>query len=125
MSSHDVLSDFLAAGDHIEAHRPWPRLRVSETGWRAAVERLASGRATMLGLFGEPQMVHMALLDEASGEIAVLSLACVGRFPTVSRDHLPALRLERTIFDLFGLAAEDALDERPWLDHGVWGVQAR
>ena len=124
MSSQDVLSDFLAAGDHIEAHRPWPRLRVSETGWRAAVERLASGRAIMLGLFGEPQMVHMALLDEASGEIAVLSLACVGRFPTVSRDHLPALRLERTIFDLFGLAAEDALDERPWLDHGVWGVQA-
>src|SRR5690606_36426054 len=27
-----------------------------------------------------------------------------------------------TIFDLFGLAAEGALDERPWLDHGAWGV---
>ena len=123
MSSHGALSDLLAAGDPIEAHRPWPRLSVSEAGWQAAVERLASGRATMLGLFGEPQMVHLALLEEASGEIAVLSLACVSRFPTVSRDHLPALRLERTIFDLFGLAAEDALDERPWLDHGVWGVQ--
>ena len=117
------MSDLLAAGDPIEAHRPWPRLSVSEAGWQAAVERLASGRATMLGLFGEPQIVHMALLEEASGEIAVLSLACVSRFPTVSRAHLPALRLERTIFDLFGLAAEDALDERPWLDHGVWGVQ--
>ena len=29
-------------------------------------------------------MVHMALLDEASGEIAVVSLACGARFPTVS-----------------------------------------
>ena len=44
----------------------------------AAVERsgLWRGDLTLLGLFGEPQMVHMALLDEASGEIAVLSLAC-------------------------------------------------
>jgi Ni,Fe-hydrogenase III large subunit/Ni,Fe-hydrogenase III component G len=122
--SDSALSDLLAAGYQVEAHRPWPRISVPEAGWRAAVERLAAGRVTLLGLFGEPQTVHMALLDEVGGAIAVLSLAChQGRFPTVSGQHLPALRLERTIFDLFGLAAEGALDERPWLDHGVWGVQ--
>jgi Ni,Fe-hydrogenase III large subunit len=124
MSSESALSNLLAAGYRVEAHRPWPRVSITESGWRTAVELLAAGRATLLGLFGEPQTVHMALLDDASGDIAVLSLACQhGRFPTVSARHLPALRLERTIFDLFGLAAEDALDERPWLDHGVWGVQ--
>jgi Ni,Fe-hydrogenase III large subunit len=124
MSSESTLSDLLASGYRLDAHRPWPRVSVAESGWRTAVELLAAGRATLLGLFGEPQTVHLALLDETSGEIAVLSLACQhGRFPTVSARHLPALRLERTIFDLFGLAAEDALDERPWLDHGVWGVQ--
>jgi Ni,Fe-hydrogenase III large subunit len=124
MSSHNALSDLLAAGYGVEAQRPWPRACVPEGGWRTAVELLATGRTTLLALFGEPQTVHMALLDEASGDIAVLSLACQhGRFPTVSAHHLPALRLERTIFDLFGLAADDALDERPWLDHGVWGVQ--
>jgi Ni,Fe-hydrogenase III large subunit/Ni,Fe-hydrogenase III component G len=124
MSRERALSDLLAAGYRVDAHRPWPRVSVTENGWRAAVELLAAGRATLLGLFGEAQTVHMALLDEASGDIAVLSLACRhGRFPSVSAHHLPALRLERTIFDLFGLAAEDALDERPWLDHGVWGVR--
>jgi Ni,Fe-hydrogenase III large subunit len=123
MANRSVLSDVLAAGDPIEAHRPWPRILVSEAGWRAAIEHLAAGRATMLGLFGEPQMVHLALLDEASGEIALVSLACRTRFPTVSGGHPPAIRLERTIYDLFGLEAEGALDERPWLDHGVWGVR--
>jgi Ni,Fe-hydrogenase III large subunit/Ni,Fe-hydrogenase III component G len=125
MANRSVLSDLVAAGDAVEAHRPWPRVRVSEAGWRAAVDQLAHGRLVLLGLFGEPHMAHMALLDEASGEIAVLSLACPdARFPSVARHHPPAIRLERTIYDLFGLEAEGALDERPWLDHGVWGVQS-
>ena len=118
------LSALLAQGDPVAAHRPWPRSHVSEAGWQAAVEHLAAGHLTLLGLFGEAQMVHMALLDEASGEIAVVSLACRARFPSVSAKHPPAVRLERTIYDLFGLEADGAIDERPWLDHGVWGVQS-
>jgi Ni,Fe-hydrogenase III large subunit len=124
MLSESPLSDLLAAGEPVAAHRPWPRVRVSEDGWRAAIEHLAAGRATLLALFGEPQTVHLALLDEASGMVAVLSLACPDRrFPSVARLHPPAIRLERTIYDLFGLEAEGALDERPWLDHGVWGIR--
>jgi Ni,Fe-hydrogenase III large subunit len=38
---------------------------------------------------------------------------------------VPAIRLERTIHDLYGLAAEGAPDDRPWLDHGKWPVQGR
>jgi len=125
MADHGSLSDLLAAGDPVAAHRPWPRARVSEAGWRAAVEELAAGRATLLGLFGEPHAAHMALLEEGRDEIAVLSLECRdARFPSVARHHPPAIRLERTIYDLFGLEAEGGLDERPWLDHGVWGVRS-
>ena len=120
MGKHGPLFDLLASGAAVGAHRPWPRAVVSEDGWRAAIAQLASGRITLLALFGEPQMVHMALLDEP--EIAVVSLACAASFPSVGRDHPPAIRLERTIADLFGLQAEGALDQRPWLDHGVWGV---
>jgi Ni,Fe-hydrogenase III large subunit len=36
--------------------------------------------------------------------------------------HPPALRLERAVNDLFGLAAEGLPDARPWLDHDCWGV---
>jgi Ni,Fe-hydrogenase III large subunit len=46
-----------------------------------------------------------------------------GSFPSVGRLHPPALRLERAIRDLYGLRAENAPDERPWLDHGRWGVR--
>ncbi len=103
------------------AHRPWPRAIVVKEGWLKAIDALAAGEATLLGLWGEADAVHMALLCEAA-EIAVISLECrTGKFPSVSLRHPPALRLERTIRDLFGLEAVGATDTRPWLDHGVWG----
>jgi Ni,Fe-hydrogenase III large subunit len=66
----------------------------------------------------------MAVVDEAAGTIGILTLPCPqGSFPSVARHHIPALRLERTIADLFGLTAEGSPDARPWLDHGKWGVR--
>jgi Ni,Fe-hydrogenase III large subunit len=107
------------------AHRPWPRALVTDDGWQAAIGELAEGRLTLLGLWGEPSTVHMALLDGAMSEVAVITYECVsGSFPSVSAKHPPALRLERTIGDLFGLQARGAADTRPWLDHGAWGRSA-
>jgi len=106
------------------SHRPWPRAEVGEEGWLAAIGLLAGGELTLLGLWGEAAAVHMALLKEPN-DIAVVSLACAdGKFPSVAVRHPPAQRLERTIRDLFGLAAVGATDMRPWLDHGAWGVRA-
>jgi Ni,Fe-hydrogenase III large subunit len=66
----------------------------------------------------------MALLDEAANDVAVLSLDCArGRFPSVAARHAPAGRLERSIHDLVGLAADGSPDRRPWLDHGRWKVR--
>jgi Ni,Fe-hydrogenase III large subunit len=102
------------------AHRPWPRAVVTEEGWRAAIDQFATGRLTLLGLWGEPAAVHMALFDGA--EVAVVSYDCPsGSFPSVAGRHPPAQRLERTIHDLFGLVPDGATDPRPWLDHHVWG----
>ena len=115
------LLDSIPHRDLVPNHRPWPRAIVSEEGWQAAVRELVAGRATLLGFWGEPAAVHMALLAEAN-EIAVVSFTCAdGSFPSVARAHPPALRLERTIHDLFGLEAKGAGDNRPWLDHGAWG----
>ncbi|HKB95572.1 MAG TPA: NADH-quinone oxidoreductase subunit C, partial [Rhizomicrobium sp.] len=66
----------------------------------------------------------MALLDEATSSMAVVTLPCPdGHFPSVGLYHPPAIRLERTIHDLFGLAPDNAPDLRPWLDHGRWGLR--
>jgi Ni,Fe-hydrogenase III large subunit len=108
----------------VAEHWPWPRIVVGEDDWQAAIDHLVSGRMTLLGLWGEPVAVHMALLGSDLGEVAVVSLECAsGEFPSVGARHPPAIRLERAACDLFGLRATGAADARPWLDHGVWGVR--
>jgi Ni,Fe-hydrogenase III large subunit len=63
-------------------------------------------------------------MDGLTAEIAVVSLDCPDRsFPSVGLHHPPALRLERTVHDLFGLSAQGLPDPRPWLDHDQWGVR--
>ena len=113
----------LSAVTRVRHHRPWPRAMVDIEGWRLAGTRLADGAWTLVSLWGEQGAVHAAIRDHASGEAGVLSLECPdGRFPSLAQFHAPALRLERTIQDLFGLTAENLPDPRPWLDHGRWGV---
>jgi Ni,Fe-hydrogenase III large subunit len=117
------LIDLVQKGRKVGHHAPWPRAIVDSGLWTSAAGELAQGRLSLLGLWGEPAMVHMAILDQGAAAIAVLSLDCPdGNYPSVGALHPPALRLERTINDLFGLSAEGLPDTRPWLDHDRWGV---
>src|SRR5579885_292784 len=108
----------------VGSHRPWPRAAVVEAGWKKAIDRLAQGKCTLLGLWGDGSEVHMALLDGKAGDIAVVSYACKdGKFPSVAARHPPALRLERAISSLFGLEAAGSPDPRSWLDLGFWDLR--
>jgi Ni,Fe-hydrogenase III large subunit len=110
-------------GRRIEAHHPYPRIVVSADGWRAVASRVAAGDWTLLGLWGETGAVHMAVLDEAASAVAVVTIECPdGRFPSVGALHLPAIRPERALRDLYGLEPVGLTDTRPWLDLGFWGV---
>jgi len=116
-----VLTDLLSDGPRLTHHAPWPRAVVDGATWERAAARLAAGELTLLGLWGETDAVHMALLDEGAAAIAVISLACPdGAYPSVGRQHPPALRLERAAHDLYGMRAVGSPDARPWLDHGRW-----
>src|ERR1043166_4823817 len=118
------LTDLVLEGRAIPQHRPWPRATVDASIWQFAAGQLGHGRWRLLGLWGEPSAVHMAILDQQGAAIAVVSLDCPDRhYPSVGRHHPPAIRLERTIKDLFGLSAEGLPDGRPWLDHNRWGVR--
>ena len=107
----------------MSASQPFTHRAVDDAAaWSALVMELGEGRRTLSGLWGEPGAVSMALLGARAIEVA--TLACPGgSFPSVGRHHPPAQRLERAIFDLFGLRPEDAPDERPWLDHGRWPIR--
>ncbi|MGA9122095.1 MAG: NADH-quinone oxidoreductase subunit C [Pseudolabrys sp.] len=118
------LLDTIPHRETAKAHWPWPRALVTEEGWQQAIDHLAIGQCTLLGLWGDAPNVHMALLDATSGDVAVVSYACKGgKYPSVAARHPPAIRLERAIRDLFGLEATDAPDVRPWLDLGFWSVR--
>ncbi|KWV51779.1 hydrogenase expression protein HypE [Bradyrhizobium macuxiense] len=116
-----ALIDLMQAGRRVERHYPWPRAIVDGEVWRSAASACANGGMSLLGLWGEPSRVHMAILDDRTSDIGVISLDCPDRrYPSVAAYHRPALRLERTIHDLFGLEAVGTPDSRRWLDHGRW-----
>jgi Ni,Fe-hydrogenase III large subunit len=120
MNNASDLGRFFSGCD-TAPQRPWPRYRLGETQWLDLATHLTIADWALLGLWGDGEDVHAALLDEASGEIAVASLRCSERrFPSLASVRPGALRLERAVQDLFGLRAAGSDDARPWLDHGQW-----
>ncbi|HET6927649.1 MAG TPA: NADH-quinone oxidoreductase subunit C, partial [Hyphomicrobiaceae bacterium] len=118
------LSALASKGSRVWAQRPWPRVVVDQPTWRQTVVGLAAGEATLLGLWSDGEAVHMALHGPEAPEVLVVSAPCPARrFPSVAIAHPPALRLERMIWDLYGLEPVDSPDRRPWLDHGRWGMR--
>ncbi len=119
--------DIIKQGERADNHRPWPRFTVTPEAWQQVASELAAGHATLLGLWADRAalpMIHMAIMDNADGGIAVASLACPdGSFPSVGALHPPAIRLERAIHSLYGYVAIGTPDSRPWLDLGFWTVQ--
>ena len=103
-----------AMTDPAPAHRRRPG-RARRTGrgrvrWSAKTagsrrsSLLQAGQCTLLGLWGEQQFVHVALIDADGREPGILSLPCEEqRFPSIGRLHAPAIRLERSLRDLSGL----------------------
>jgi Ni,Fe-hydrogenase III large subunit/Ni,Fe-hydrogenase III component G len=119
-----ALLDNITHREKAKQHRPWSRAVVTEAGWRQAIDQLAAGRCTLLGLWGDAPAVHMALLADDFSDIAVISYTCKdGTYPSVAARHPPAGRLERAVRDLYGLNATDAPDMRTWLDLGFWKVR--
>ena len=123
------LGQWIMKKQRVANHRPWPRVLVDDEAWQEAAIELADARWSMLGLWGDNSgehcEMHLAVLDGASAEAAIITLDCPDRsFPSIGRYHAPAIRLERAAHDLFGLEARGAPDTRPWLDHGKWPAGA-
>lgn len=119
-----MLDDLIGNGWQVSHHGPWPRAVTDSSTWKSAASRLSEGQLTMLGLWGERNAVHMALLDEQAGKSAILSLEKLhDGYPSIAQYHPPALRLERTLRDLTGLEPAGLPDSRLWIDHGRWDLR--
>ncbi|RMF37497.1 MAG: hydrogenase expression protein HypE, partial [Alphaproteobacteria bacterium] len=98
--------------------------QVSVAEWESAAAQAASGTLVLMGLWAAGDRVQMALMSPGARTVGVLEIAAEkGRFPSVGALHAPAQRPERAIRDLHGLVPEGAPDDRPWLDHGRWGLR--
>jgi Ni,Fe-hydrogenase III large subunit len=114
----------LATARRAEVHRPWPRFELDVGQWSDLAAELARSDWSLIGLWGDTGAVHMALRDDGTGDVAVASLPCRdGKFPSIGAVRPSAIRLERTIFDLFGHVPIGSTDGRPWLDHGNWPLR--
>ena len=119
----DRLASLLSGFTATTWQKPWPRYDVDAKTWQQIGKALADGEGDLLALWGEPKGVHMALRAPALATPCVVSLnAAHGEFPSIGAHHAPAIRPERTIYDLYGLRPVGAQDARPWLDHGAWGL---
>ena len=99
---------------------PWPRYLLKPGIWAALAP--TPGFA-FLGLWGEPGFAHAAFHDAERGDVLIASVAASeGRIPALSPRWPGAALFERALRDLWGIAAEGAMDARPFLDHGSWPV---
>ncbi|MDP4033461.1 MAG: NADH-quinone oxidoreductase subunit C [Pseudorhodobacter sp.] len=102
---------------------PLPHNHVTRAQWGLAAADASRDMLTLLSLWASRGSVHMALLDMETMRLGVLSYESRSKtYPSVSRFHAPAQRLERAMVDLFGFHPDTAPDARPWLDHGRWDV---
>lgn len=124
MLGNVTLYEFLSIGREMPGHRPWPRFQLDAKGWRSFEDRLSAADWTLLAEWAEPNEIHAAFRDEQSNEIAVVSHPCLNhRFIGLGKRRPGAIRIERSIQDLYALSPQGLTDSRPWLDHGRWEVR--
>jgi Ni,Fe-hydrogenase III large subunit len=117
------IAAYLANKEPVAGTEGWPRYEVDQDTWVVIGEALGEGGAELFGLWADAQRIYLALRGGIDPCIVSMPMRPTG-FPSLGRTHLPAIRLERAIHDLYGYAPVGGPDRRPWLDHGAWGVTA-
>lgn len=75
----------------------------------------------LLALWADTLQVHALLQDDSDGTVQPVSVPVeAGAYPALSPSWPVAAWFERMVHDLWGHAAFNARDTRPWLDHGHW-----
>lgn len=101
-----------------EACLPVPRRILSSQLWASLPQDSA---LRPLALWADTLQVHALLLDDGDGAVLPVSVAVeAGAYPALSPGWPFAAWFERMVHDLWGHAALNARDTRPWLDHGHW-----
>ena len=100
--------------------------RIDAQQWRAACQQVRGKGGRLVALWGadnndrgQGYAVHAALTVQSG--LLVITLPLAGEsFPDISDIFPAANRMQRTAYDLFGVSAANAADQRKWLRHAAW-----
>ncbi len=99
--------------------RPYPRRVLSPTAWSDMARALPSDPTLhFVALWADATDVHA--LFEADTPVIASAAVEAGLYAALSPARPGAALFERAVADLWGHRAADAVDVRPWLDHGTW-----
>ncbi len=102
---------------------------VDESGWLEVARTAQSDRSRLIAMWGSeaPDGIFSANAAYECEDGILWARLVTGRsshpggsFPDLAVIFPCASRMQRAIFDLTGLRARDAQDNRPWLNHGNW-----
>ncbi|WP_028202180.1 hydrogenase large subunit [Paraburkholderia nodosa] len=102
---------------------------VEEAGWLEIARAAQSSRSRLIAMWGSEAPEGIFSVNAAyECEDGILWLRLTterspqpdGSFPDLAAIFPYAARMQRAIFDLTGLRARAAQDNRPWLNHGNW-----
>jgi len=107
---------------------PALRATVDAAQWRTACCRIAGDGGRLVALWGSDGSetgnslaVHAAYATP-SGLMLITLPVSAGRYPDISDVFPAAIRMQRAIADLSGMAAAGAADDRQWLRHAAWSA---
>ena len=120
------LEDFRIELEPLPGAMPVWHGRANAQQWSAACLQARDKGGRLVALWGadnsdrgEGCAVHAALAVTPGLLVITLPLAG-GSFPDIAEIFPAANRMQRAIYDLFGVRAEDAADRRKWLRHAAW-----
>lgn len=107
---------------------PMRTATASETQWTSTAQAFADARDRLVALWGSDRrdagegfVVYAAYASHdglALVRLPVSDELC--EYPALSTRYPGAVRMQRGLFDLLGVRARDAGDQRPWLRHAAW-----
>lgn len=103
---------------------PWPRHLLTPDGWAELADRLLTDPLPLVTLWSDGEAVHALFLESAESPLVASVAVEVRRYLALSPARPAIAPCERIVRDLWGIEAMGALDSRPWLDHGSWGLTA-
>ena len=120
------LEDFQIELKQLPSAMPVWHGRVDAEQWRTACRQVREKGGRLVALWGADYSdrgagfaVHAALTVQPGLLVVTLPLAGEN-FPDISDIFPAAGRMQRAAFDLCGLWAEGATDQRKWLRHAAW-----